>query len=160
MSTSPVSRRPEWAALGVAVFLAVVAIVILKDMTRLSGAAGYSQVGPTTVPHWIAYMLLLLSVLTAVNAFRGTAAPADRIEAPAAVVWIVLGLVLQIALLKTAGFTIATGLMFACVARAFDERRWLISLPVGLGLSFVVFAVFSQLLNLTLPAGWLENLIF
>ncbi|MDN3712680.1 tripartite tricarboxylate transporter TctB family protein [Paracoccus cavernae] len=159
MSTSPVSRRPDWAALGVAVFLAAVAIVILMDMTRLSSAAGYSQVGPATVPRWIAYVLLLLAALTGYNAFKGTA-QAEKIQSPAAVGWIVLGLVLQIVLLKTAGFTIATGLMFACVARAFDEKRWHLSLPVGFGLSFFVFAVFSQLLSLTLPAGWLENLIF
>ena len=159
MTETPLSRRPDWAALGVAAFLAVAAITILVDMTRLSDAAGYSQVGPATVPRWIAYVMLILSALTAIGAFRGTVR-AERIQAPGAVLWIALGLALQILLLKSAGFTIATGLMFACVARGFDERRWHLSIPVGLALSFFVFAVFSQLLRLTLPAGWLENLIF
>ncbi|WP_312526316.1 tripartite tricarboxylate transporter TctB family protein [Paracoccus sp. (in: a-proteobacteria)] len=159
MNQTPLSRRPDWAALGVAAFLAVAAITILVDMTRLSVSTGYSQVGPATVPRWIAYVLLILSALTAIGAFRGRFA-SEKVQAPAAVFWIVLGLILQIVLLKSAGFTIATGLMFACVARGFDERRWHVSLPVGLVLSFCVFAVFSQLLRLTLPAGWLENLIF
>lgn len=160
MSMDQTSRRPNWAALGVAAFLAVFAIVILWDMTRLTGAAGYSQVGPATVPRWIASGMLILSALTAISAVRGTAEPAEPVRAPMAVVWVIVGLLLQIALLHSAGFTIATGLMFACVARGFDERRWYISIPVGLGLSFFVYAVFSQLLNLSLPAGWLERLFF
>lgn len=160
MSDNSTPRRPNWAALGVAVFLAVFAIVILKDMARLTGAAGYSPVGPTTVPRWIAWGMIALSAATAIQALRGTALAAEPIRTPMSAIWVVLGLLLQIQLLHPMGFTIATGLMFACVARGYDERRWYISLPVGLILSFLVYAVFSQLLNLSLPAGWLELAVF
>mgnify|MGYP006906540675 CR=1 FL=1 len=34
------------------------------------------------------------------------------------------------------------------------------TLPVGIGLSFAVWVIFSQLLMLNLPAGPLEHLIF
>lgn len=160
MTISSTSRRPNWAALGVAAFLTVFAIVIFWDTTRLSGMAGYSQVGPATVPRWIACGMLILAGLTAINAIRGTAEKSQPIHDVMAVLWVIAGLLLQILLLKSAGFTIATGLMFALVARGFDERRWHISIPVGLALAFAVYAVFSQLLNLSLPAGWLERLFF
>lgn len=159
MSSETASRRPNWVALGVAVFLAMVGIVIMIDMARIADVAGYSQVGPATVPQWVAFGLLALSALTALSAFRGTA-PADQVHDPIGVLWILIGLSAQIALLKTVGFSIATALMFACVARGFGERRWQISLPAGLGISFAVFIIFSQLLRLSLPAGWLERLLF
>lgn len=157
-SPSPL-RRPDRVALGIAVFLAVSGIVILADMGRLADVAGYSQVGPATVPRWVAIGLLILSALTAISAFRGKL-PSEPVHAPFGVLWIIVGLGAQIALLKTAGFSIATAVMFACVARGFDERRWYISFPAGLLISFVVFAIFSQLLRLSLPAGWLERMIF
>lgn len=159
MTGQPTSRRPAWAALAVAAFLAVVAGVILWDMGRLSGAAGYSQVGPATVPKWVAWGLLILAAATVINAFRGET-PVDPIRAPAPVLWVVVGLLLQILLLNRVGFTIATGLMFAMVARGFGERRWHLSLPTGLVLAFTVYVVFSRYLRLSLPTGWLERLFF
>lgn len=153
------SRRPSWAALSVAAFLAVIAVVIFWDMGRLSDAAGYSQVGPATIPKWVATGLLVLSAATAWTAFRGNF-EVEPIRAPGPVLWVVGGLLLQILLLHPAGFTIATGMMFAMVARGFDERRWYLSLPVGLALAFFVYVVFARFLRLSLPSGWLEQLFF
>lgn len=153
------SRRPSWAALSVAAFLAVIAVVIFWDMGRLSEAAGYSQVGPATIPKWVAIGLLVLSGATAWTAFRGNF-EVEPIRAPGPVLWVVAGLMLQILLLNRAGFTIATGLMFALVARGFDERRWYLSLPVGLALAFFVYVIFARYLRLSLPSGWLERLFF
>ncbi|MGO7208859.1 tripartite tricarboxylate transporter TctB family protein, partial [Rhizobium ruizarguesonis] len=66
----------------------------------------------------------------------------------------------QMLLLRVAGFSIATGILFALTARGFGKRKLWISLPLGIVLSFVVWAIFSQLLQLTLPAGPLEHLFF
>ncbi|HUH23718.1 MAG TPA: hypothetical protein VLZ51_06625, partial [Brevundimonas sp.] len=63
-------RRPDGAALVIAVVLAAIAGVIFWDVSRLSGAAGYSQVGPTTVPYAIACCLIGLAIWTAIEAFR------------------------------------------------------------------------------------------
>ena len=153
------TRRPSWAALSVAAFLAVIAVVIFWDMGRLSDAAGYSQVGPATIPKWVATGLLVLSACTAWTAFRGNF-ESEPIRAPGPVLWVVTGLMLQILLLHRTGFTIATGLMFALVARGFGERRWHLSLPVGLALAFFVYVVFARYLRLSLPSGWLEHLFF
>jgi putative tricarboxylic transport membrane protein len=74
--------------------------------------------------------------------------------------WIVGGLVLQLLLLKTAGFPIATGLLFACAARGFGKGPLWLTVPIGIALSLAIWLVFAGLLNLSLPAGPLENLFF
>lgn len=66
------TRRPDRAALVIAAVLAAIAGVIFWDVSRLSGLAGYSQVGPMTVPYAIACCLIALAVWTAVEAGGAT----------------------------------------------------------------------------------------
>jgi putative tricarboxylic transport membrane protein len=75
-------------------------------------------------------------------------------------VWVIAGLAAQMLLLTVAGFSIATGLLFAFTARAFGKRKLWFSIPVGIVLSFAIWIVFAQLLQLSLPAGPLERLFF
>jgi putative tricarboxylic transport membrane protein len=75
-------------------------------------------------------------------------------------VWIVGGLVAQMLLLKVAGFSIATGALFAATAAGFGRRKLWISFPVGIVFCLIVWLIFAGLLNLSLPAGPLERLFF
>jgi putative tricarboxylic transport membrane protein len=74
-------------------------------------------------------------------------------------VWIVGGLAAQMLLLKVAGFSIATGLLFAATARAFGRGPLWLTIPVGIVLAFVIWVIFARGLQLSLPAGPLERLI-
>lgn len=153
------TRRPDGAALLIAVVLAAIAGVIFWDVSRLSGAAGYSQVGPTTVPYAIACCLLGLAVWTAIEAFRNEF-PAREHQQVGPVIWIVGGLAAQMLLLKIAGFSIATGLLFALTAAGFGKRKLWLTIPAGIACSFVVWVIFAKLLQLSLPSGPLEHLFF
>ncbi|WP_144577036.1 tripartite tricarboxylate transporter TctB family protein [Agrobacterium sp. DE0009] len=152
-------RRPDWAALVIAVALVIVAGVIFWDSARLASVTGYSPVGPATVPYAIAFCLVGLAIWTAIEAWRGDFPERDKQEI-APVIWVVAGLAAQMLLLNLAGFSIATGLLFAFTARAFGKRKLWYSIPVGIVLSFVIWVVFAQLLQLSLPAGPLERLFF
>ncbi len=152
-------RRPNWAALVIAVALVIVAGVIFWDSARLASVTGYSPVGPATVPYAIAFCLVGLAIWTAIEAWRGDFPERDKQEI-APVIWVVAGLAAQMLLLNLAGFSIATGLLFAFTARAFGKRKLWYSIPVGIVLSFVIWVVFAQLLQLSLPAGPLERLFF
>ncbi|MDO9416662.1 tripartite tricarboxylate transporter TctB family protein [Pararhizobium sp.] len=154
---SPETRRPDWAALVIAAFLAGLAALIFWDVSRLATLGGYSQVGPATVPNWIAFGLLGLAVWTVFAAFRNDFPEREHQEV-APVIWIVGGLALQLLLLKHAGFSIATGILFAATARGFGKKKIWISLPVGILLCLVVWLIFARLLQLSLPAGPLERL--
>jgi putative tricarboxylic transport membrane protein len=76
------------------------------------------------------------------------------------VLFILGGLALQLILLHPLGFSIASGLLFACTAAAFGKRNFALTIPIGVSFALVVYGVFDQLLKLNLPAGVPETLIF
>lgn len=153
------SRRPDGAALFTAAALALLGAVILWDSARLPADTGYSGVGPADVPRLIAIGLILLGGWTAIDGFRSAAdTPPPQQALP--VLWIIGGLGAQLVLLGFVGFSIATGLLFACTARAFGYRRLLIALPIGILACLAVYGLFDRVLQLNLPTGPLETAIF
>lgn len=150
-------RRPDVAAMVIAAGLAVIGGVMLWDSARLADLGGYSGIGPATAPRVIGGGLLLLAIWTVVEAFRGDFPQRPRQDL-GPVFWIVAGLALQMLLLNYAGFSVATGIMFALTARAFGKRNLALTIPVGIVLSFGVWFIFTQYLMLHLPAGPLEHL--
>lgn len=161
MSTSPQQqeqRRPDVAALVIGVVLGLVAIAIAWSTAYGSEVTTYSPVGPKTVPFIIAAGLFCLSIWTIISAFKGEFPERERQEiAPMA--WIIGGLALQMLTMKTVGFSLSTGLLFAATARGFGYRKFWISIPVGIVVAFFVWFVFARGLQLSLPSGWLEQLI-
>jgi putative tricarboxylic transport membrane protein len=151
-------RRPDRGALVIAVLLALLAAVIFWQTRSMRVAPMHARVGPTTFPYVIAAGLLLLAAGTAVSAWRG-GFPEREHENLGPILWIVGGLVVQMLLLKTAGFSIATGALFALVARGFGRGPLWLTFPIGVVFALVVWAIFARLLQLSLPAGPLEGLI-
>lgn len=149
-------RRPDRAALVIAAALLVLAAVVAWDASRLGGGGAYARIGPQTIPYVISGCLVVLGAWTIFAAFRGDFPEREHQEARP-VLWIVGGLVVQLATIRWAGFSIATGLLFALVARGFDERRLWLSIPAGILLATAVWFVFARGLQLSLPAGPLEN---
>lgn len=156
-TSTTATRRPDGAALVIALVLAALAALIFWDVDRLGDVVGYSPVGPATVPKWIGFGLLGLAVWTAVAAFRRDFPEREHQEI-GPVAWIIGGLAAQMLLLPTLGFSIATGVLFAATAYAFGKRQLWISLPVGIAICLAVWLVFALLLQLSLPAGPLERL--
>ncbi|MBN9037018.1 MAG: tripartite tricarboxylate transporter TctB family protein [Rhizobiales bacterium] len=151
-------RRPDRAALLIALFLAVLAGVVLWDASRLGGVATYARIGPSTFPRVIGAGLAVLAVWTAVAAWRGDFPEREPQRHPP-MLWIVGGLAAQMLLLNTAGFSIATGFLFGATAKAFGRGPLWFTIPLGIVLSFVIWAIFARVLQLSLPAGPLERLI-
>jgi len=153
-----IKRRPDWAALCVAAGLAAIAALIAWDTSRLGAAGAYARIGPQTVPFAIAFCLAVLSAWTVFEALRGDFPEREKQEF-APVLWIVGGLIAQMVLLKVAGFSIATGVLFAMTARGFGRINLAIALPVGVVLAAMVWLIFAKLLQLSLPAAALEGWI-
>jgi putative tricarboxylic transport membrane protein len=159
LDTNKVSneRRPDWAALVIAAVLAAVAVVIFVDVSRLTSTTGYSPVGPASVPYWIAFGLIGLAIWTVFAAFRRDFPKREHQEI-APVVWVVAGLLAQMILIRFAGFSIATGILFGLAARGFGARKLWISIPVGILICLAIWWLFAIVLQLSLPAGPIENL--
>ncbi|MER2507417.1 tripartite tricarboxylate transporter TctB family protein [Amaricoccus sp.] len=150
-------RRPDGAALVIAALLAGLSAVIFFQTRAMPTAGAYARVGPTTAPYVISGFLALLAIGHVLTAFRHGLPPREA-DQPGPMLWIIGGLVLQLLLLKPAGFAIATGLLFAFSARAFGKGPLWMTIPIGIVVSLVIWAIFAGLLNLALPAGPLEHL--
>jgi len=134
----------------------------------LSSEGGYAGIGPNFIPAVVGAGIIVLGVWLCIEAFTGGwrgAAPDDAAARGehafngAAFGWISAGLFAHMALIGWAGFVIAGALLFACVARGFGSRRVARDLALGLALSVGVFFFFVKLLNVNLPAGWLQPLL-
>jgi putative tricarboxylic transport membrane protein len=157
-NTTTEQRRPDWAALAIAAVLAIVAAIIFIDVSRLTSTAGYSPVGPASVPYWIAFGLIGLAIWTVFAAFRRDF-PERETQEFGPVAWVVAGLLAQMILIRFVGFSIATGLLFGFAARGFGARRLHISIPIGIAICLAIWYLFAGVLQLSLPAGPLENLL-
>lgn len=150
-------RRPDRGALLIAALLGLAAIGIFISTSYQGGVAGYSPVGPKTVPYVIAAALAVLALSTAIAALRGDFPEREPINWPPTL-WVIAGMMLQMLTMKTVGFSIATGLLFACTAKGFGKGNFLVTIPVGIVFSFIVWIIFAKGLQLSLPAGPLEQL--
>jgi putative tricarboxylic transport membrane protein len=152
-------RRPDGAAFFIAALLAVFGGVLLWDASTIPDRGGYAGIGPAAMPKVIGWGLILLAALTALNGLRNRIADVPR-QNPVPLILIGGGLALQIATLHTIGFSLATGILFAATAAAFGKRNLLVTLPIGTGLAFAIYGVFDRLLQLNLPGGPLETLVY
>lgn len=152
-------RRPDRAVLAIAAALGVAAMVIAWSTSGMGGGSGYARVGPAAFPYVIAGCLFLLAVWTAVAGWRGDF-PEREPQNAAPMIWIIGGLAAQMLLLKPAGFSIATGVLFAATARGFGRGPLYLTVPLGIVLAFAIWIVFALGLQLSLPAGLFENLFF
>ena len=145
--------------LGLGVFAAVVT-------ARLPGEGGYAGIGPNFIPAVVAAGLLVTGGWLLWEALRGGWRNRSEPEAGAehafnagAFGWITAGLFAHMALIGWAGFVLAGTALFPCVARAFGSTRVARDAALGFVLSLAVFLFFVKLLNVNLPAGWLQPVL-
>ncbi|MDO9525319.1 MAG: tripartite tricarboxylate transporter TctB family protein [Gemmobacter sp.] len=152
-------RRPDRAAFIIALALAVIGAVLIWEGGRIPSKAGYSGVGSGDVPRLIGWVLVALAGWTVVDGMRGGFEPRLK-QQPVPLLWLLGGLITLVASIHTIGFALAQTILFASAAAAFGERRFHISIPAGLVLAVVIYGVFDRILQLNLPTGPLETLIF
>jgi putative tricarboxylic transport membrane protein len=131
----------------------------------LPSAGGYARVGPNVMPAAVAAGLIVLGAWLLYESLSGgwrgatpddAAARGEHRFCAAAFVWVTVGLIAQMLLIHRGGFVIAGVALFAAVARGFGSRRLARDLAVGLALMLAIFLFFTHLLNVNLPAGWLQ----
>jgi putative tricarboxylic transport membrane protein len=159
MRRSPAEIALSAGVLGLGAFAAVVT-------ARLSGEGGYAGIGPNFIPAVVSGGLLVVGSWLLWEALAGgwrnrgqPEAGAEHVFHAPAFWWITAGLFAHMALIAWAGFVIAGTVLFLCVARGFDSSRWARDAALGFVLSLAVFAFFVKLLNVNLPAGWLQPLL-
>ena len=143
-----------------AAFVLALGVFIAVETAMLRSAPGYAAIGPKLFPWLVAAGLLLVGVALLYEARAGAAAhPAGfELDLPPPLS-VTVGLVLQMALMKPAGFVLASAALFVAVAHAFGSRRLVLNAAVGLVLCAVTYVAFTRGLGLVLPAGLLAPLL-
>jgi putative tricarboxylic transport membrane protein len=162
MSRGPAGARAELIISLSVLLLGIGATVVAW---RLPEAGGYARIGPNFAPRIVSAAIVLMGIWLLAETLTGgyRARVPDQAEERgehafllSAFLWVSAGLIAQMALVHTAGFVIAAGVVFTCVARGFGSVRWLRDLAIGLAMGLLVFLFFVRFLNVNLPAGWLK----
>jgi putative tricarboxylic transport membrane protein len=140
----------------------VLAIVMFWQTMSIPVSPIYAKVGPTVVPIITALSLGMLGILLLIAALQGGWQPEEEREVRpdrAALLWIGAGLVLNVLLIVSAGFTLASIVLFVCVARGFGSRRIVRDASVGAAFALIAYFGFAQTLGINIGSGLVENAI-
>ena len=137
-----------------AAFVLVLGVFIAVETAMLPTVPGYAAIGPKLFPWLVAVGLLLVGGALLYEARAGAVAhPAGfELDLPPALA-VTAGLVLQMVLMRPAGFVIASTVLFVAVTYAFGSRRLALNVVVGLVLCTATYVAFTRGLGLVLPAG-------
>jgi putative tricarboxylic transport membrane protein len=138
------------------------AAVMLWQTLAIPVSPIYAQVGPTVVPIITALALGMLGVLLLIAAWQGGWQPEEeRASTPdrVALAWVAAGLVLNVLLIGTAGFTVASVVLFVCVARGFGSKALVRDTLIAAAFALVAYFGFAQTLGINIGSGIVENAI-
>lgn len=154
--------RPALGETVIAVGVLVLAAVIVWQTMSIPVSPIYAKVGPTVMPMITALGLALLGVMLLYSALTGGwRTQEERAVTPdrPALLWIGAGLVLNVLLIGTAGFTIASVIVFVCVARGFGSKAIVRDAAIGAAFALVAYFGFAQSLGINIGAGIVETAI-
>jgi tripartite tricarboxylate transporter TctB family protein len=156
-----VSRlRPAVGELIIAIGVLLLAAVIVWQTATIPVSPVYAKVGPTVVPYITALGLVGLGLLLLYAALKGGWQPDEEKETVPdrpALLWVVAGLALNVLLITYGGFTIASVVLFICVARGFGSKAILRDAGIGAAFALIAYFGFAQTLSINIGAGILEN---
>lgn len=154
--------HPALGETVVAAAVLVLAAVIFWQTQNIPVSPIYAKVGPTVMPMITALGLALLGVLLLYSALTGgwrTEAEKNVTPDRVALLWIAAGLALNVLLIGSAGFTIASIILFVCVARGFGSKAILRDAGIGAAFALVAYFGFAQSLGINIGAGIVETAI-
>jgi Tripartite tricarboxylate transporter TctB family len=152
--------RPAVGELIIAIGVLLLAVVIFWQTAIIPVSPIYAKVGPTVVPYITALGLVGLGLLLLYAALKGGWQPEEEKETVPdrpALLWVVAGLALNVLLITYGGFTIASIVLFICVARGFGSKAILRDAGIGAAFALIAYFGFAQTLGINIGAGVVEN---
>jgi putative tricarboxylic transport membrane protein len=140
----------------------VLAIVMFWQTMSIPVSPIYAKVGPTVVPIITALCLGMLGILLLIAALQGGWQPEEESKVTpdrSALLWVGAGLVLNVLLIVPAGFTLASVILFVCVARGFGSRAIVRDALIGAAFALIAYFGFAKTLGIDIGSGLVENAI-
>jgi putative tricarboxylic transport membrane protein len=159
---SATARRAPIGEMIIALGVLLLAIVMVLQTLSIPVSPIYAKVGPTVVPLITACALGILGFLLLISAWQGGWQSEEEKEFTpdrAALLWIAAGLVLNVLLIGSAGFTIASVILFVCVARGFGSRAIVRDALIGAAFALIAYFGFAQTLGINIGSGLVEHAI-
>lgn len=177
--TEPGPRDADRGFLGprlVAAFLVGLAALLIVSALGISRGAGYTVVGPQTIPLVVAIGLLVMGIVfglrttlrpdtdlatAALEEERVTHWPSVLLVAGALLVYAMAldGIRLGDVKVPGLGFLVATAVFLPVVARMLGSRSPLRDLAIGVVMATVLYVAFTEYLGVRLPPGLLDLFI-
>jgi putative tricarboxylic transport membrane protein len=127
-------------------------LILAIGTALLPDAASYAGVGARLFPALAAAGLIGVGLWLAAQGWRARHVRSDGEPADAiAFVAIIGGLVAHLLLIETAGFVVASTVLFFAVTLAFRDRRWWLNLLVAVILALLTRIILGYGLGLNLP---------
>ena len=159
---APLRPRPAIGETIIGAGVLVLAIVRWWQAMSIPVSPLYAQVGPTVVPLMTAAALGMLGVLLLIDAWQGGWQPEEEKAVTldrAALLWIVAGLVLNVVLIGPIGFTVASIILFVCVARGFGSKNIVRDALIGAAFALIAYFGFATSLGINIGSGLVESAI-
>lgn len=167
-------RRVAIPELVVGLGVAILAVYVLWQSYEIPVAAIYAKVGPRVFPIMVGIGLALLSCALVIAAWRGGWLTDDEKASPLdgrALTLIAAGLAANTVILGAdapriqdmgialpgLGFTAASTVMFALIARGFGSRRLVRDALIGAAFSLAAYFGFAKSLGINIGAGIIER---
>lgn len=153
-------RGPELAVAGL---LLAVGGLVVADSLRIG--AGWADDGPMsgTFPFYVGLVLIASAawvVLGQVLRWRAGTAEAFCTRGQAALVWAMLWpIVVYVVAVQLLGIYVASTLLIAYFMLRHGRYRWVLTVPVAVGVPLVFFVVFERWFLVPLAKGPLERLL-
>jgi putative tricarboxylic transport membrane protein len=139
--------------------LLVLGVYIVYHAGGIAESQGYEQLGPRLFPALIGAGLALFGVALTWHVLTGgwrnmpQDQEAHKLPDWKAFLFLSAGVIVQMTLVKSIGFTFATTLLFFAVTYGFGSRRLVRDALIGLSISVFSFYLFTLVLKLHLPAS-------
>jgi hypothetical protein len=142
--------------------LFVVSAYFLHEAHNMPFMTGKSP-GSGWLPTWLAVLMALLSALLFLTATRRPASEDRKIVWPSGQglannIAILGGLAIEVVILETAGYLIATFAFLLWLLWFLGKYRWYFCLGMAGVTSFVLYYVFKVVLEIPLPSGFIDIL--
>jgi putative tricarboxylic transport membrane protein len=156
----PISTR--WPEVIVAVFLLIVAGLVIKDSLRVG--IGWADDGPRSgyFPFYIGLLLATSSGLVLLGQLRHWArtttvfAQASELSLVWSMLW---PMVVYVGLIKALGIYVASLILIAYFMKRHGGYGWLLTVAVSVGVPLFFFLVFEKWFLVLLPKGPLEAML-
>jgi hypothetical protein len=153
----------HWPEVAVAVLLLCVGSVVVADSLRVG--IGWADEGPQSgyFPFYVGLILIVSSgwvLMSQLLRWRARRGEAFCTREQAALVWARLWpIVVYVALIQVLGIYLASALLIGYFMARHGRYRWVLTVPVAVGVPLVFFIVFERWFLVPLAKGPLERLL-